>query len=198
MGTEPVLSKTSDIAVSALERDLIVLSRARGKQEGVATERPLYVVFVNGNRCLKDEREILELREQALRNGINLYADDVHNEFILCGESENRARPLIRKGESLEWKALLALLERVGGYWSHKDLFEYVARKPCEGVGDSRKAYQWVRHIKELLDEALGSLKIGKRLLMDVEQVFDTRSAPGRTYISGRVSACVIRHPAAS
>jgi hypothetical protein len=153
---------------------------------------PLYEAFVNGQRTFLDRDDMEGLRARALRGEFDIFADDIYSEFLLCGKAGEEAGRAVRKGESLTWRALLVLLEGVDGFWSYKELFERVEGRPCKGPHDARKAYQWVRHLKESIDDAQKAWELPRKL--NVDQILDTQRASGRAYVSGQVTACVIKY----
>jgi len=189
-------SNFTKVSVPILETDLGILARAAFGQVCDLTKAPLglpgpYEVFVNGKQDFLGQDGLEGLRARAAHGEFVIFADDIHSELLLHGKSGGKASSVVRKGESLTWKVLLVLLERVGGFWSHKDLFERVEGKPYARPKDARKAYQWVRHLKESLEEAQKTGELSPKL--DVDQLFDTQRASGRVYVSEKVTACVVR-----
>lgn len=151
-----------------------------------------YEVFVNGKRSFKDAKEVRQLHKKALDGEFDIFADDPHSEILLCGCQEQPEERRVLKGETQTWKTLLALLEKPGGFWSYKKLYEKVEGAAWHGIGNSRKAYQWVRHVKDIIEDALKAWGIKKKL--NVDDIFDTSSAAGRVHVSDKIKACVVRH----
>jgi len=152
-----------------------------------------YQAFVNGRPVFKDAEGVGRLREMALQSKFRIFADDAHGQLVLCGCPENPEKQRIRKGETQTWKALLALLERRGSFWSYRELFEKVEDRPWKEVRDSRTAYQWVRHLREHIEDALEAWGVDRHQRFSVDEVFDTCSSPGRVCVSDRVTMCVVR-----
>lgn len=151
-----------------------------------------YEIFVNGKRSFKGAKEVRKLHKKALDGEFDIFADDPHSEILLCGCPEQPEERRILKGETRTWKTLLALLEKPGGFWFYKELYEKVEEAAWHGIGDSRKAYQWVRHVKDIIEDTLKAWDIKKKL--NVDDIFDTGSAAGRVHVSDKLKACVVRH----
>lgn len=151
----------------------------------------LYEILVNGTRVPPDDAQVAALRTRAVHGDFDIFADDVHGVLLLRGVGCEAKRSVLQIGQSLAWQTLLVLPEQVSGYWLYKDLYERVKRKPCGGGGDVRKAYQWVRHLKEAIDEAQKVWNLQETL--NVDEWLDTGRAAGRVYVSHDVSTCIIR-----
>lgn len=152
-----------------------------------------YPVSINGKPDSKDAKQVRQLYKEALEGKFDFFANDAHSEIVLCGCPEKPEKRRILKGETQTWKTFLALLERPGEFWFYKELYEKVEGIPCKGIEGSKKAYQWIRHVKDMVEDALKTWDVKKEL--NVDDIFDTSRAAGRVYISDEITACVVRQP---
>ena len=148
-----------------------------------------YLIWESGKRPDEGtEKDVNRLREAARRGEFDIFANDAEGgELLVFGKPS-----ALKVGETFAWATLMALLERVGSRWTREELFKKI-QPNIEYKADvhSVLAYQWTRHVKNVLDEDI--VKSGRRGTKGLVHSWFQTKWRKRVDISRNLRACLIR-----
>lgn len=126
--------------------------------------RPLkgneYQVIENGKKRLCTEGEAQKYRER--KDSFDIFADDDLGKVYIGSE---KSKYELFTGETDWYLTLIFLLEKMGTYCTHDELFERGTVNPTDsrkhaGSSISQLVYQRIMHIKDLLKKGLDAQKV--------------------------------------
>lgn len=170
----------------------LVQRRIRELPAGVTRKKSAakpYLIWENNSpRREGTERDVSQLREAALRGEFDIFANDAEGgELLVFGKPSK-----LQVGETSAWVTLTTLLERIGSRWTREELFRRVRPDTeYEKHVHSEHVYQWVRHVKEDLDDDI--INSSRRSDPDLVDSWFQTNRPNRVEISPKLRACLIR-----